>query len=426
MGYDKDKDKAKKIVEVGFGETGGWRRLVALEEAVFGETAPKDTSFSKLDELQRQIDGLRDKIRSLQSIEENYEDAKKTIAELKEQVHSKDDDLKKKDDDLQKMEDNLKQKEEESKNLKESLDNNKKIKEDLDAKVNELKGDKLRLEQQITSLEEEIKEKDDILAEQKRAAESQILSLKEEKETIETKLTKELSDANNIIENLQETINSKNQSLNDTGLKLNETKRLLEDETRKLEIECSKNENLQREKETLIRDCNQAKAELNDTKEAYVKRFGDWDKDTQAYQDLMRHLYQCESLSEMIDTYGMEKELQGEDVSSVIKFVGLLGNQTTFLPILYNFLEEEKQSHPAFLSEEEITFIKALNNYYRAIFRIDFDFLQFPENNSRFDKNCMSDMFNRGKPFRTVEGVYVPAIMRDANTYLKMALVKGN
>ena len=202
-----------------------------------------------------------------------------------------------------------------------------------------------------------------------------------------------------------------------------------------LESEQSAQEILKKEKEELSQAYDRAQDSLRETSEdlqerkqeneAYRERFADWDEDTQIYQNLMRCLYKCDSLDQMIQAFGMEWEQDAGDVYSVLKFIGLLGRGDTFLPFLYEFWEKYKQSNSTYLSGEEMEFIYALNKYYRDSFGVEFDFIQVPEMNEKFDKNTMSDMFNRGKLFRTVEGVYVPAIMRDATTYLKMALVRG-
>lgn len=404
---------------------GVWRRLVLLEETIFGRSDPGNARnsrisalFNQIMEIDQKIAGLEKKIHDLQSIEQNYKDLEeeknklvKNLSELKNENN----DLK---NQLDASEKRLAQMKAENTNLTELL--------------NESNNTNENLKKQAAALEERIV-----------IADAQIDSLTKEKKDCEEDAQKRISFLEDSKEGFRKELVKKSEELLETRTKMNDIIGQWESTQKELTIAKENIESLSQElkekkqvynalkadQEKLTCLYSQTREDLTKEKgerEAYFERFGDWDEDTQCYQNLMRCMYKCESLSKMIEIYGMEKKLNGEDVYSVIKFVGLLGNQTTFLPIFYDFLEKYKQLNKRFLSEEEIEFINALNQYYRLSFNVDFDFLWFPENNSRFDKNSMSDMFNRGKIFRTVEGVYVPAIMRDGATYLKMALVQGN
>lgn len=440
MGLKDEADNALRKLRV-------WERLEILEKAVFGKvfetgsiSNPRNLSFQmkeivdEIKDLKEDNKDLKEDIHNLQSIKEKYDKVKRENEELKKE----NEELRKKTKKIEiknnELENQLQDKSTALVEFKNQTENLTSEIEKLNEQIIKLNEEEVIAKGQIDDLRKtKEKQNDEIifLTEWKKKAENQILSLEEIKRNLHKELTErteELSDAKTNIRHI-------NDCLRDTAIKLNETEKSRENITKELKAEQIKNKALEQEKESLSKDYSQTKIELNDTRksfqkekevnEAYSKRFGDWDKDTQIYQDLMKSLYPCTSLDRMIQIYGMNKELQGKDVDSVIKFVGLLGNQTTFLPIFYEFLEKSKQQSRKFLTEEEMAFIKALNEYYYT-FGLNFDFLQIPEKNSRFDKNCMSDMFNRGKPFRTVEGVYVPAIMRDATTYLKMALVKGN
>ena len=426
-----------------------WERLVLLEETVFGRENPGSARSSRLSalsnqivEIHQKIAGLERKIYDLQSVEQNYKDLEKEKEKLEKRFSELENDNKDLKNQLDINESRLAQSRNENASLTESLQESKNTNEYLVKQASELEKRIAIANAQIDSLikqKEEYKEKIESFIKQKEDSQKQISYLEETKEGFRKDLVKKseelletrtkMNQINGQLESTEkeliiakENIESLSQELNEKGKTLDNTRTAFQSVQQEYNT-------LKEDQEKLTCLYSQTKDDLKKEKEereAYFERFGDWDEDTQCYQDLMRCMYRCESLSKMIELYGMEKNLNGEDVYSVIKFVGLLGNQTTFLPILYDSLEKYKQVHKSFLSEEEIEFINALNQYYRSSFRVNYDFLQFPENNARFDKNSMSDMFNRGKIYRTVEGVYVPAIMRDATTYLKMALVRGN
>ncbi len=159
--------------------------------------------------------------------------------------------------------------------------------------------------------------------------------------------------------------------------------------------------------------------------EHYSEKFGCWEADTSEYKNLLKAVWKCGSLVKMLEDYGIDKEKGGENITNLLHFVGLLGNGTSFLPILYDYLEEFKTEYRQVLDSSERELISQLNSYYKREFSLSYDVILFPQTDDQFDKTTMKDIDARTKVFRKVESVYVPAIMRDETNFLLLALVKG-
>ena len=133
-------------------------------------------------------------------------------------------------------------------------------------------------------------------------------------------------------------------------------------------------------------------------------------------------MYKCKTLQDYIKGFGMEVSKDGNDIQSMISFIGVFGNQTTFAPMLYQFYENEAIA----LDDDDLTFIEEVNNYYKEMYGLPYDVLIVPEGESdKFDKNIMRDLNKPNEPFMRFSEVYTPAIMRDQRNVEKRMIVKG-
>ena len=161
---------------------------------------------------------------------------------------------------------------------------------------------------------------------------------------------------------------------------------------------------------------NQVQKEKNDSMEKA------WETAVSMYKNMLLLMYKCESLQEYVKAFGMDVNKKGNDMQSVVSFVSLFGNQTTFAPLLYQFYENNGKV----LDDDDYAFIDEVNCYYKKTYGFEYDILVLPENSSgRFDKEFMKDKENPNSPFMRYSEVYTPAVMRDQKNVEKRMVVKG-
>lgn len=264
------------------------------------------------------------------------------------------------------------------------------------------------------------KEKEDSMGEKRR--------LKEENNKLEERI-KNLERKNSSLENR---INGLEYEKKDLNLKLEKSVSDFKAKQMQYEESVQENHKILQEKENLAIDLENLRQNLEGEQKKvaeYHNKFGIWDEDTKEYQGLLDAMFRCDSLSDMLQWYEIKKENGVEDVSNILKFIGMFcgAEPTAFLKNLYNFLEDDREENKKYLSPEEIHLFDCLNHYYRQQekLEIEYDLIRYPEAGDKFDKNMMADMEYRTKIYRTVEGVYVPTIMRDERNPLLRALIKG-
>lgn len=344
----------------------------------------------------------------------------------------------------------------------ELLDEQRKVKE-LDEKLKEKTAESEELNKELTAIKAEIPKWEEELAAEKQteeAARTEIKKLQSELQDLaETKKieAQRLDDmlkskqnesehyqSENIkIQNSVKELYKKNQELKqkkeEAELLFGKTKRQLEELKAKNDELEEKLEETSKEidrlrtsidslKDEKIAETNALKQDLlheQDQIRQYQDKFGCWKEETKDYQVLLEAVFACDSLAVMMEDYGLIKNNGSEDVANLIHFVNLLGDQASFLPILYDYLEYYKERNRVAVSQAEKELFDCLNSYYRKTYDVSSDLIRYPQEGDKFEKTQMRDFDNRTKEFRFIECVYVPSVMRDEINYLKLALVKG-
>lgn len=345
-----------------------WERIVQLERAVFNTENPAyntESNFKRLSQkmerdiysLSQYMERLDGRISSVESLEEKFKASQKEIEIKNAEIVS----LRKERDELEK---------------------------EKNEQITHLSTQKAELEHEKRELQEEI-----------RLAKAEIERVNEAKANLESEKNEKISrlstqkvDLEHEKEELQEEMMSKRAEIK----KLNEEIAQLREEKSDLEKQC---EEQQYEKE---------------------KQRREWSEFTSVYRDLMKMMYRCQNLAEMVEDFGMDISKGAEDFQSVIGFVGMLGNEYTFPPLVYRYWGD------FVLDENDIAFIDVVNQYYKEYLQLDYDILWYPtDEEKKFDKEKMKDKESPTSPFRHYSEVYAPAVMRDADKILFPATVKG-
>lgn len=229
-------------------------------------------------------------------------------------------------------------------------------------------------------------------------------------------------------EEAEQLFGKKKRELEELKAKSEKLKEELEESSKEMERLHLVINNLKEEREEKIAQTNALKQDLlheqNITRQ-FQDKFGCWKEETEDYKILLEAVFACDSLTDMMQECGLNKKNGPEDVANLIHFVNLLGDGASFLPILYGYLESYKARNREAVTQEEKELFSLLNLYYRNIYGISCDMIRYPQAGDKFEKSLMKDFDNRTKIFRSIECVYVPSVMRDENSYLMLALVKG-
>lgn len=287
----------------------------------------------------------------------------------------------------------------------------------------ELIAERLAAEEQnkqLLAVKGKIQELNENLVSENRKQQKMVLlinKLKSVKQELDEKLTIKTGEAQNLSEQLKlkqeqaECLNNEKSELKQTIEKGEELFRKKSRELEKLKVS---EQNLH---QALIQEENKVKM--------FEKKFGCWKAEIKDYQELLELVFECESLADLMGDYKLIKSNGSEDVANLIHFVSLLGDRASFLPTMYDYLENYKEKKREAVSQAEINLFACLNSYYTKNYEISGDLIRYPQEGAKFEQESMKDFDNRRKMFRSVECVYVPAVMRDEKTYLKLALVKG-
>ena len=222
-------------------------------------------------------------------------------------------------------------------------------------------------------------------------------------------------------QNLMEQLKLAQEKADHLYVKNSELKQKIEEEEEVFGRKAKELEELKAREENLNRVLIQEKQKVK----MYEDKFGCWKAEIKDYQELLKLVFECESLIHMMEDYKLIKINGPEDVANLIHFVNLLGDRASFLPTMYDYLEDYKERKREAVDQAEIKLFSCLNAYYRKNYEISSDLIRYPQEGAKFEQESMKDFDNRRKMFRSVECVYVPAVMRDEKTYLKLALVKG-
>lgn len=226
-------------------------------------------------------------------------------------------------------------------------------------------------------------------------------------------------------EEAEELFGKKKKELENLKAETEQLKEKLEERDKEIERLQGVNNNLKEENDAVVNDLKQSLLQEQNQVKQFKNKFGCWKEETKDYQDLLEAVFACDSLTDMMRENELVKSNGSQDVANLIHFIKLLGDQVSFLPILYYYLEEYKKISRQSVSQEERKLFSCLNLYYKKNYGVPGNLICCPQEVGKFDKQKMSDFDNRTKTFRSIDCVYVPAIMRDERTYLKLALVKG-
>lgn len=229
-------------------------------------------------------------------------------------------------------------------------------------------------------------------------------------------------------EEAEQLFGKKKRELEELKAESEKLKEELEESSKEMERLHTVINSLRDEREEKIAETNALKQELLHEQKItrqFEDKFGCWKEETEDYKVLLEAVFACDSLTDMMKECGLSKKNGPENVANLIHFANLLGDGNSFLPILYDYLESYKARKRVAVTQEEKKLFSLLNLYYRNIYGISCDMIRYPQAGDKFEKSLMKDFDNRTKIFRSIECVYVPSVMRDENSYLMLALVKG-
>lgn len=222
-------------------------------------------------------------------------------------------------------------------------------------------------------------------------------------------------------QNLSEQLNSKQEEADYLNAENKELKQSIEKGTELFGKKTRELEELKAREEELNQLLIQEKKKVT----MLENKFGCWKEEIKDYQELLGLVFECESLVPLMEDYKLIKINGSEDVANLIHFVNLLGDRASFLPIMYDYLEDYKEEKREAVNQAEKKLFACLNSYYKKNYEISSDLIRYPQEGAKFEPESMKDFDSRRKMFRSIECVYVPAVMRDEKNYLKLALVKG-
>jgi len=352
-------------------DSGVWERICNIEN-VLGIAPNQKLDMSVLDNIKR----INETIEDLQSLEERNKTLERDVQTQSEMIGELQDEKQKQKDEYE-----------------------KKIKK-LYASIESLETEKKKQEEKIEELE----------TENKSQTES-IQSLKEVKAEQEEK-----------IEELETETKSQTESIQSLKeVKVDQEKKIeeLETETK------SQAESIQSLKEVKVdqeKKIEELETEIEELRNSIESKQSAWDQSVLEHKKLLLLMYKCKTLSEYIRIIGMDKTKEGNDFQSVVSFISLFGNETTFADLLYRLYEQAATA----LDADDYEFIKAINIYYRKRYNITFDALVIPEGeNGKYDKEMMKDREKPNDVFSRFSEVYAPAVMRNEKAVEKRMIVKG-
>ena len=187
--------------------------------------------------------------------------------------------------------------------------------------------------------------------------------------------------------------------------------------------QAEKIEELETENKSQMESIQSLEKEKSDQAETINANKTAWEQSVSEYKKLLLLMYKCKNLNAYVQTFGMDATKEGNDYQSVVSFINLFGNETSFATLLYQFYEEASKV----LEVYDYEFIKAINSYYREYFGFPFDILVIPESkNGKFDKEIMKDKDKPNDVFSRFSEVYAPAVMRKSGNGIETKmLVKG-
>ena len=189
------------------------------------------------------------------------------------------------------------------------------------------------------------------------------------------------------------------------------------------EVQAEKIEELETENKNKMESIQSLEKEKSDQAATINTNKTAWEQSVSEYKKLLLLMYKCKNLNAYVQTFGMDATKEGNDYQSVVSFINLFGNETSFATLLYQFYEEASKV----LEVYDYEFIKAINSYYREYFGLPFDILVIPESkNGKFDKEIMKDKDKPNDVFSRFSEVYAPAVMRKSGNGIETKmLVKG-
>lgn len=372
-------------------------RLARLEKELYGQEWPGNMPISRLAELEISVHDMDAEMQNFRTIKEQLKD--KTIKYEKELEKNKS-----LENEIASLIQDIRKKDEEKEELEQSVNSLKEQLKEVQVQHEEEVNSKCHIIKELTdekvNVEKSLENEKRICQEKKEEINRLLSDIEQEKASAKNRENELQAKISELINSAQE----KEKEYQDTVEQMAETNRNQESELKK--------------KEESLRN------EMSITKQ-YADKFGSWEADTQKYHELLDAVFLCSSLEGMMADYCLDKSAGAENVSNLIHFIGLLGNETSFLNILYDYLVEYKNTHRQVLTDAERELFSRINAYYQSFYGIRYCMIEYPNDGDRFDQETMRDFDVRNKIFRTVVGVYVPAIRRDDTGYLLLSLVKG-
>lgn len=452
-------------------EKGVWKRIVALEKAIFkGKENPKETDetiiqvleekITKLENkikkillFESRIEKLEEKIKELQSVEQNLEDTKQKMEEVTKEKETLESTISSLNEEIRNLKERNRRLDSENSKEKENITELNRQNASLEAIISEKESSIKNMETERNRYQRFFEEKNqeneglklslqesrikntNLLKENERYKED-AEEAKKKFENLEKHDAEKFAEATVKLNALKEKYDEQRNINAELQIKINTTEQELNKKIESIKIlneEISNHKTaiikLKTEKQSLQEDIESANQELKTEKslvQQQREKIREWENETEVYQKILKAVLQCDSLCDMLKFYDIKRENGNKDTANIIHFIELFGNQDNFLAELYSSMEMYKKEHKTFLTKEELDLIAQLNQYYAESVGEDaYDVLQYPQNGDSFDKTTMKDIDNRSKVYRNVEGVYVPAIMRDAENYFQLALIKG-
>lgn len=387
-----------------------WERIVKIEEDLYKkENPPKDktcTFTKQIQKMQERMDELDKKIQEMQSDKERLKDLEAELENTKRDLENMEEEL----ENIKAQRNEYKERLEESeKQLKEQQEANAQI----DQNMQDTKRDLENTEKELGNIRAERNEYKERLEESEK-------QLKEQQEDIN---------------NLQSTLEQKEKEAIENQENWNNQKEQYEKDIAQTESDLQKTHEKLMGKESELQGTQQqlqaTTEDFNKTKSEYHKKFGNWGDITKEYRNMMMKMYECSSMTEIMKQYSMvmDKE-QADGVDNVLKFIGVIGTETTFAYKIYQQMGNYKKVHREYLSDYEKAFIGAVNQYYRSHIKIngasiEYDVLEIPPE-GKFDKAMMQDIATPNGFFKSIKGVYVPGIRKNEKVMEQRAIIDGS
>lgn len=412
-----DRRKTLEIVKEYFDRERVWQRIVHLEEAVFNRENPGPSRVNiyekKFIDLNERMKEVERRYSALENASQKEQACEIKISKLEDLLEEKERIIKEKE---RTIEEYKLQEEQNSQELENwgnkciELDDLKDSLQEKEQLLSEKEGNLTRLRKALSEKEKELAGLDTILS---------------GKETEITKLNSTLSEKESNLEEVKKDLSDKEDKLmglrNELSNKEIELENVKKDLTDKVDELARVRYDLEVQEKQLQNTCQTFENTIGN----YEEKFGDWDKVTSNYRELLQKIYSCDSMQELIKEAGLKRETSNiGSIDNVLRFIGYVGVNDDFVITVRNKMMAYKKVNRSFLNDNEKELIEAINQFYQKQMGEEEEKMFIP-GIEKWDKKQMQDMDRASISFFSeVKGVYAPGIRKDGNV-IQRAVIQG-